>query len=677
LTTDNTVAERELAGRCVDTIRMLSLDAIEEARSGHPGACLGAADAAFVLWSRFLRLDPANPEWEDRDRFILSAGHASMLLYSLLHLSGYDISLGDIKRFRQWGSITAGHPERGLAPGVEMTTGPLGQGFAHGVGLALAGRMMGARFNRPGRSPVGFRVFGLCGDGDLMEGVTAEAASLAGHLGLGNIIYVFDSNRITIEGGTDMSCSDDVVSRFKGLGWHVTTADGHDHESIANSIREAVEETERPSLVKAETEIAHGAPNLHGSNQTHGAPLGADEVRAAKEAVNWPVEKTFFVPDDVRSFFDRVAAEGRSRREAWERDFAEYREEFPEAASQWDAFFDRGSVPADLYERALDAAKAVEGKATRVISGKVLQAATGMVPNLVGGSADLGPSNKTEIPNAPHVVPSRGRKRFAGANLHFGIREHAMTAVVNGMNLHGGLRAYGGTFLVFSDYMKPGLRLAALMGIPSTFVFTHDSFAVGEDGPTHQPVEHLWMLRSIPKMKVFRPADAVETAVAWTYALKNEEGPVSLVFTRQGVPPFKRPEGSGKEDVLRGGYVVSAPRDGGEDVVLAATGSEVSLSMEAAALLDKAGITARVVSLPCLELFFEQPGEYRLSVIPDDTRVVTVEAGSTVGWHRIAGRRGLAIGLDHFGASAPAAVLAEEFGFTPRAVSKRISDWLT
>lgn len=676
MTANVPVPDQAMARKCVDTIRMLSVDAVEQARSGHPGVCLGAADLAFVLWTRFLRFDPTCPDWPDRDRFILSPGHASMLMYSLLHLTGYGVDLDEIRNFRQWGSRTAGHPELGLIPGIEVTTGPLGQGFAHGVGMALAGRMMAARFNRDGAAPVGFRVFGLCGDGDLMEGITDEAASMAGHLRLGNLVYVFDSNRITIEGATDLTVAEDVVRRFEGLGWHVVETDGYDHEAIAGAIQAGVDETGKPSLVVAHTEIGHGAPNVHGSSSTHGAPLGPEEVRATKEAAGWPVEPPFLVPGDVKEWFGSVAEVGTGRRKAWEADMAAYRGSHPEMAALWDASYDRSAVPDDLYQRILPVVKAVEGKATRVLSGKALAAIAELLPNMAGGSADLGPSNKTEIPGAAHIDPAEGTAGFAGANLHFGIREHAMTAVVNGMTLHGGFRAYGGTFLVFSDYMKPGLRLAALMELPSTFVFTHDSYCVGEDGPTHQPVEHLWMLRSIPGMKVFRPADAAEVAATWAYAVRDRKGPVSLVFTRQGVAPLGRDRATEEQEVLRGGYVVSEPAGGVSDLVIASTGSEVSASVQAAGLLAQAGIGARVVSMPCLELFLEQGSDYRDSVIPRDARVVTVEAGSTVGWYRLAGTTGLCIGLDHFGASAPASRLTEEFGFTPEAIARRIREWL-
>jgi len=661
----------ELSRRCVDTVRFLSLDAIEAARSGHPGMCLGAADALFVLWSRFLRYDPARPDWPDRDRFILSAGHGSMLLYAFLHLSGYDLPLEDIKRFRQLGSKAPGHPERGLVPGVEVTTGPLGQGFAHGVGLALARRMLAARFNRPGGEVVSWRVFALCGDGDMMEGITYEAASLAGHLGLGEITYLYDSNRVTIEGPTALAFSDDVPSRFAAMGWHVVSAPGYDHEAIARAIQAGIEEKERPSLVVLHTEIAHGAPTMHGSHKTHGAPLGPDEVRRAKEAASWPVEPLFIVPDDVRAFFAELAQAGAAMSGAWDELFQRWQKDHPLLSSAWDA---RAAIPADLDDRLVAAAMTAAGKATRVVGNRVLQAAWQAVPGVVGGSADLGPSNETIVPDGGHVQ----RGHFEGSNIHFGIREHAMAAVTNGLAMSGSFRPYAATFLVFADYMKPALRLAALMRVPSIFVFTHDSFAVGEDGPTHQPIEQLWMLRAIPGMKVFRPADPVEVAAAWSFALKQGDGPVAIILSRQAVKAFQRPEGVGLAEVLRGGYVVAPEPEGAPPrAVLVATGSEVPIAIEAAGILWRRDVAVRVVSMPCLEVFREQPAEWREAVLPRTARVVTLEAGSTVGWGAIAGRDGLCLGLDRFGESAPAEVLLREFGFTPDAVADRIYAWLS
>ncbi len=628
---------------------------------------------AFVLWSRFLRFDPTAPDWPDRDRFVLSAGHASALLYALLHLSGYDLPLEEVRRFRQWGSLTAGHPERGLCPGVEVTTGPLGQGFAHAVGLALAGRMLRARYDDGSNVPISHRVFVLVGDGDLMEGVSYEAASLAGHLGLGNLVVLYDSNRITIEGPTDLAFSDDVRLRFQAVGWGVSEVDGHDHEAVAAAIEAALSDGERPGLVIAHTEIACGAPTLHGSHHAHGAPLGPHEVRAMKEAQGWPLDPPFYVPTEVRSWFEGLATRCREERLAWQEAFAAWRARHPDLAAEWDARFSR---PARDYllERLVPAALSGQGKATRVMSGLVLQEASRVVVGLVGGSADLGPSNQTELKGAAHVVPSAGPDRFSGVNLHFGVREHAMAAVVNALALNGGFRPYGGTFLVFSDYMKPAMRLAAMMQAPSVFVFTHDSYAVGEDGPTHQPVEHLWMLRSIPGLTVWRPADAVEVAAAWADALSRERGPVAIVLTRQPVPPFARRDDFRPAEVLRGGYVLFQPEPSAH-LTLVATGSEVPTAVRAAALLADRGVRARVVSMPCLEHFEAQPQAYRDLVLPPSLPVVTLEAGSTLGWHRYTGRGGLAIGLNRFGASAPAEVLAREFGFTPEAVAAQVAAW--
>ena len=665
----------ELYQRCANTIRFLAVDGVEAAASGHPGAPMGMADLAFVLWTRYLRFDPTRPDWADRDRFVLSAGHASMLQYAMLHLAGYDLPLDELKRFRQLHSRTPGHPEYRVTPGVELSTGPLGQGLAMAVGMALAGRMAAARYNRPGHEVVGYRVFGLCGDGDLMEGISYEAASLAGHLGLGNLTFLFDSNRVTIEGATDLAFSEDVAARFGSQGWHVVRADGHDPASIAGALDAAVAETVRPSLVIARTVIGQGAPTLQGLSKTHGAPLGADEVRRAKEAAGWPLEPTFLVPDEVRGVFAQVASAGRARREAWEAGFAAWRAAHPAAAAAWD--FDLGgSVPEDLDARLLAATGEGRGKATRVTSNRAMQAAWKAVPNLVGGSADLGPSNETLLKDAPHVLPADGRVDFAGSNLHYGIREHAMAAVVNGLALHGAFRPFGATFLVFSDYLKPAVRVASLMEVPSTFIFTHDSYCVGEDGPTHQPVEHLWMLRSIPGVKVFRPADEIEVAAAWSFLLRNRRGPVCLVLTRQAVAPFARPAGCGIGAVLHGGYVVHQSAGGAPEAVVIATGSEVGACARAIPMLEAQGRRLRLVSMPCLELFDAQSCEYRESVLPPDARVVTVEAGATLGWYRLAGRGGLAIGLDHFGTSAPAPVLEKEFGFTAEQIAERIAGWL-
>lgn len=672
-------APRELATLCVNTMKMLALDAIETARSGHPGACLGAADVAFVLFSRFLRFDPMAPDWPDRDRFVLSAGHASMLLYSLLHLFGYDLPLEQIRRFRQIDSITAGHPERGLAPGVEVTTGPLGQGFAHGIGLALGCKVMAARFNEPGFPLFTARVFGICGDGDLMEGISYEAASLAGHLGLGNVMYVYDSNGVSIEGPTDLAFTEDVAARFRAAGWHVLECDGHDHEAIGQAICEAVGEIERPSLVVAHTEIARGAPTLHGSHLTHGAPLGPEEVRRAKRAAGWPEDRDFYVPKEVYDFCRRVAHEGSAEREAWNGMRRRYEREYPQKAALLDRAL-QGEVEVEAwYERFCSVVSKGRGSATRVMSGEVIQEAYRAVPVLVGGSADLGPSNKTTIKDAGHIGRGTGLARFSGANIHFGVREHAMGAIVNGLNLFGGVRGFGATFLVFADYMKPALRLAALMGVPSIYVFTHDSIGVGEDGPTHQPVEQLWMLRTIPNMHVFRPADEYEVAAAWVHALRRRDGPTAIVLTRQPVPPLER-HGvpADLEEILKGAYALQSPENDGKrvDVILMATGSEVRLAQDAASVLESQGIACRVVSAPCLELFGAQPDHYREYVIPSGVPVVSLEMGATCGWHQYTKGRGFCHGVDRFGKSAPFKVLLEHFGFSPSSVARAVVSYL-
>ena len=660
----------EIEDLCIRTIRILSAEAVEKAQSGHPGAPLGMADVAFVLWTRFLRFDPKAPDWLDRDRFILSAGHASMLLYSLLHLSGYDLPLEEIKRFRQLGSRTPGHPEYGLTPGVEVTTGPLGQGFAHGVGIALASHMLKARFPKI----FSFRVFALCSDGDLMEGISSEAASFAGHLGLSNIVYVYDDNKITIEGPTRLAFSEDVRKRFEAVGWAVFEADGYDHEAVTQALAEAVAEEEKPSLVITHTEIGRGAPTMHGLAKTHGAPLGENELRAMKEALGWDKDSEFFVPKEVYDYFASIVERKRKERLAWERSFEEFKASDPDGFELLQAMIS-GRVPDDLFDRLLASAMKGKGKATRVISGHIIQEASKALPNLVGGSADLGPSNQTEIHGAPHCVPDAGAERFFGVNLHFGIREHAMAAIVNGLNLQGAFRAFGGTFLVFADYMKPALRLAALMKLPSIFIFTHDSIFVGEDGPTHQPVEQLWMLRGIPGMVVFRPCDAFETACAWAYALKSKRHPVSIVLSRQPVPEVEDIAPRTADDVFRGGYVAWRSRCK-EDCAIIATGSEVFVAVEAGKLLEVEGIGCRVISMPSVELFLAQSQAYQERVLPNGLPTAVVEASSSLGWFRFVGRNGLVVGVDRFGLSAPAEVLREEFGFTPEKVKERVRSWL-
>lgn len=662
------VIDEVLAQKCVNTMRMLAVDAIEAAKSGHPGACMGAADIAFVLWSEFLRFDPADPDWKDRDRFVMSIGHASMLQYSLMHLTGYGLTLDEIRNFRQWGSRAAGHPEYEMLKGVEVTTGPLGQGFANGVGMALAAKMLAARVNAADGGPVGSRVFVLCGDGDLMEGISYEATSIAGHLGLGNLVCLYDSNRITIEGSTDLAFSEDVAGRFTAAGWDVQAIDGHDHSAIRGALAAATATSDRPHMIICRTFIGRGAATMQGSAETHGAPLGEKEVTATKVALGWPLEPKFLVPDDVAAFFRGVGERGTRTHRAWEKAFAGYRADNPDRASAWDACFDRAPVGDDVLKRIYDAAMAAEGKATRAVFGASLQEAARSVPNLVGGSADLGPSNNTVIKGGGDV----GRGNFTGANLHFGIREHAMGAITNGIALHGAFRPFCATFLIFSDYLKPAARMAALMKLPSTFVFSHDSFRVGEDGPTHQPVEQLGMLRAIPGFTVLRPADPVELAGCWSIILDRSRGPVAIATTRQTVPKFPRPAGVGPDCVRRGGYILREAPGGAPDVVLMASGSEVQICLEAIPAIEAAGMKVRLVSMPSLTLFMAQAPEYRADVLGASGLLVAVEAGATDTWSRLLAGRGFAIGLDHFGSSAPAEVLAEKYGFTPAAVAARV-----
>ena len=655
--------QADLEQRCVNTIRTLAIDGVQKANSGHPGLPLGMADASYVLWTRFLKHNPANPAWPDRDRFVLSAGHGSMLLYSLLYLTGYDLPLEELEQFRQWGSRTPGHPEYGETPGVETTTGPLGQGLANSVGLALAERMLAAEFNRPGLEIVDHYTYALISDGDLMEGVSHEAASLAGHLGLGKLICLYDDNQITIEGSTDLAFSDDTAGRFQAYDWQVLTADGHDRQAVAQAIAQAQADGERPSLIICRTHIGYGSPNRQDSAQAHGEPLGVDEVRLTKEALGWPADAQFLVPDDALAVFRGALTAGAEREAAWQALFRRYQVEYPELAAEWQRR-QAGELP-DGWEQALPTFKATDGAvATRSVSGKVLNALAPVLPELVGGSADLHPSNKTYLSAYPAVK----KGDFGGRNLHFGVREHAMGSLLNGLVLHGGLRPYGGTFLVFCDYMRPPIRLAALMGLPTIYVFTHDSIFVGEDGPTHQPVEQLATLRAIPGLTVFRPADANETTAAWKAALENREGPVALLLTRQNLPIL---ENADAEGVSRGGYVLSDAADA--QALLIATGSEVDLALQAQKLLAQEGIATRVVSMPSWERFEQQSEAYRQQVLPPQiTARVAIEAALPMGWERYVGPRGEVIGMTRFGASAPYKVLAEKFGFTAQEVAARV-----
>jgi len=654
----------ELDALCINTIRMLAADGVEKARSGHPGMPMGAASMAYVLWARFLRHNPRHPQWPDRDRFFLSAGHGSMLLYSLLYLTGYDLSLDDLKAFRQWKSRTPGHPEYPLTPGVEITTGPLGQGFASGVGMAMAERFLAARFNRPGYTIVGHFTYGIVSDGDLMEGISHEAASLAGHLGLGKLIYLYDDNHISIEGPTDMTFTEARDRRFEAYGWHVErVADGNDLEAIETAIARARQETDRPSLILVRTHIGYGSPNKMDKASAHGEPLGPEELRRTKENLGWPTEPSFRIPDQVRDRFRTAVEQGTQEEDLWKERFRSYAEAFPDLAAQWERR-QNGILP-DGWEKEVPLFPAdPKGMATRVASGKVLNALARQIPNLIGGSADLAPSNKTEIAGEPDFQVDA----YGGRNLRFGVREHGMGAILNGMALHGGVIPYGGTFLIFSDYMRPAIRLAALMGLKVIYVFTHDSIGLGEDGPTHQPVEQLAALRAIPGLTVIRPCDANETAQAWKEALRLP-GPVALALTRQDVPTLNRTHDAAAGNLARGAYILRDVPAGLPELILIATGSEVSIALQAAEKLDEQGIRVRVVSMPSWELFERGDEGYRLRVLPPEIKArIAIEAGVSLGWQRYVGDSGRVIGLNRFGASAPSGVLFKEFGFTPEHV---------
>ena len=648
---------------CINTIRTLAMDAVQKAGNGHPGAPMGAAPMAYALWTRFLRHNPANPEWPDRDRFLLSAGHASMLLYSLLHLSGYDLSLDDLKSLRQWGSRTPGHPEYGHTPGVEATTGPLGQGFATGIGMAIAERFLAGHFNRPGHTIVDHHVYAIISDGDLMEGIASEAASLAGTLGLGKVVYLYDDNDISIEGSTDLAFIEDVGKRFEAYGWQVQHVDGNDFEAVERKLALAEAETTRPSLIVAKTVIAFGSPNKAGTAAAHGSALGVDEVRLTKQALGWPEDASFLVPPAALAEFRKALDRGKALEADWEERFGAYARAFPAEASLWQTVMD-GKLP-EGWDAALPVFASEGGAvATRIASGKVLNAAVQGIPTLMGGSADLAPSTETTLKGEADFA----RDEWCGHNMHFGVREHAMAAAVNGLALHGGVVPYGATFLVFSDYLRPALRIAALMQAHSIFVFTHDSIGLGEDGPTHQPIEHLASLRAIPGLTVLRPADANETVACWRQAL-TRKGPSALILTRQGLPVLDDVALVSK-GVVRGAYVLAdaaAPQ-----VILIATGSEVSVALAAHALLTDKGIGARVVSLPSWELFEEQDAAYKESVLPAAVRArVSVEAAATFGWSRYVGDAGASVGVDRFGASAPGTVVLEELGITAANVAAR------
>jgi transketolase len=654
---------------CINTIRMLSADGVEKAKSGHPGMPMGAAAMAYVLWTRFLRHNPKNPDWPNRDRFVLSAGHGSMLLYSLLHLNGYDLPLEELQNFRQWGSKTPGHPEHGLTPGVETTTGPLGQGFANGVGMALAERYLAARFNRPGHHIVDHFTYGIVSDGDLMEGISHEAASLAGHLGLGKLIFFYDDNHISIEGDTDIAFTENRTGRFVAYGWHVQrVADGNDLEALEQALVEARKETRRPSLIAVRSHIGYGSPNKQDTAGVHGEPLGPEEIKLTKDNLGWPRKPVFLIPDEVSAHFRQAIDEGHELENRWQAAFDAYRENFKEPAAEWDRWIN-SRLP-DAWEKDIPVFETDDkGMATRVASGTVLNAVAPKIANLIGGSADLAPSTKTLISGEDDYQVSN----YAGRNLRFGVREHGMGGILNGMALHGGLIPYGATFLIFSDYMRPAIRLAALTKLKVIYVFTHDSIGLGEDGPTHQPIEQLAALRAIPNLTVIRPCDANETAQAWRAALSHRSGPVALALSRQNLPTLDRKtQYASAEGLRRGAYILSEAAGNKPDVVLIASGSEVQIALEAAEMIKAEGPAVRVVSMPSWELFDAQPAEYRRQILPAAVKAkIAIEAGSPQGWHRYVGEFGHIIALDHFGASAPYKILYEKFGLTANRVAEK------
>jgi transketolase len=652
--------DNDLQTSAINTIRFLSADAVQKANSGHPGLPMGAAAMGYTIWTRHLRHNPRNPHWPGRDRFVLSGGHGSMLLYSLLHLTGYDLSLEQIKNFRQWDSITPGHPEYGLTPGVETTTGPLGQGFATGVGMAIAATHLAANFNLPGFELIRSYIYGIVTDGDLMEGISSEAASLAGHLSLGRLIYLYDDNHISIDGSTDLAFTEDRAARFAAYNWHVQKVeDGNDVEAIDEAIK-AAKADPRPSLILCRTTIGFGAPHKQGTAKAHGEPLGEEELKLAKENLGWPVEPKFHIPEDVLAFYREAVEHGRKAEAEWKDKFSAYQRLHPAQGAElkrrlegqfpqgWDT--DLPSFPTDQ-----------KGLASRAVSGKTINALAPKLPELIGGSADLEPSNKTWIADSPAFTKNSPE----GRNFHFGVREHAMGAILNGMALYGGIIPYGGTFLIFSDYMKPAIRIAALSHIPAIYVFTHDSIGLGEDGPTHQPIEQLAALRATPHLTVIRPADANETVEAWKIAITHRSGPTALVLTRQALPTLDRSLADAASELAKGAYVLSDFGEGEPDLILMASGSEVSLIYDAAAKLAVNGVNVRAVSFPSWELFEAQDEAYREAVLPKHIRKrLAVEAGAGLGWERYVGFEGAILSMERFGASAPGKILFEKFGFT-------------
>ncbi|KEP31061.1 transketolase [Bacillus safensis] len=655
--------------KSIATIRILSIDAIEKANSGHPGMPMGAAPMAYALWTNHLNVSPQNPNWFNRDRFVLSAGHGSMLLYSMLHLSGYNLSIDDLKQFRQWGSKTPGHPEFGHTEGVDATTGPLGQGIAMAVGMALAERHLAETYNKDNFHVVDHYTYSICGDGDLMEGISSEAASLAGHLGLGRLIVLYDSNDISLDGDLDRSFSENVKNRFEAMNWEVLyVKDGNNIEEVTAAIEKAKQSTDRPTLIEVKTTIGFGSPNRAGTSGVHGAPLGSEEAKLTKEAYSWTFEEDFHVPSEVYDHFkEAVKDAGQKKEAAWNELFAQYEKEYPELAAQLKLAIE-GKLP-ENWDQEVPVYEAGSSLASRASSGEVLNGIAKQVPFFIGGSADLAGSNKTTIKNTDDF----GKNNYAGKNIWFGVREFAMGAALNGMALHGGLRVFGGTFFVFSDYLRPAIRLAALMGLPVTYVFTHDSIAVGEDGPTHEPVEQLASLRAMPNLSVIRPADGNETAAAWKLAVSSTDKPTALVLTRQNLPTIDQAPEKAYEGVEKGGYVVVEAADAQPEALLLASGSEVGLAIEAQKALEKEGIRASVVSLPAWDRFDQQSDEYKESVLPKAVRArIAIEMGASLGWERYTGLDGDIIAIDKFGASAPGETIIEKYGFTVSNVVSRV-----
>jgi len=635
------------------------MDAVQAANSGHPGMPMGMADVAYVLWTKFLKHNPKNPQWFDRDRFVLSAGHGSMLLYSLLHLTGYDLSLDEIKNFRQLGSITPGHPEFGMTPGVETTTGPLGQGFGTGVGMAMAERFMASTFNKNDSTLIDHFTYAIVSDGDLMEGISHESASMAGHLRLGKLIYLYDSNKISIDGSTDLAFTDDTKKRFEAYGWDVQQIDGHNHKEIEDAIKVA-QQTDTPSLIECKTKIGFGSPNKEGTAASHGSPLGEDEIKLTREQLGWPYDEPFFIPDEVKEKMQKAVDKGEKSESIWQDRVRDFQEKYPAEGVLFKSFVNR-ELPEDWTEVIPEFEADEKGLASRNASGKVLQQMSDHIFNLVGGSADLTGSTKTDMSGKGIFQADN----YNGRNLHYGVREHGMAAAVNGMALHGGIIPFGATFLVFSDYNKPSIRIAALSQIPSIFVFTHDSIGLGEDGPTHQPIEHLAALRATPNVYVFRPADANETAYCWKAAIQKDNAPSVMVLTRQNLPTLDRSVYNAASGSEKGAYILKEAGSGTPDLILMATGSEVEIIVKAAEILEDKGVATRVVSMPCIDLFEEQTDSYKESILPPDvTARLSIEASSPYGWHKYTGSRGIVMGIDRFGESAPYEEVYEHLGLT-------------